>query len=280
MKTFLLNLDRRIIFLFVFLGVAIPMLLPFHFPIKPTKNVRSVYDTIERIADSGGGTLLISFDYGPSSLPELQPMALSILRHSFRRNLKIVGMNHWPQGVGLAQQALDTVSRELNKTYGEDYVFLGYKTGMHTLVINMGQNFHNAFPQDLQGNQTAELTVTKNIRSLRDFDYVISIAAGNTPDQVWIPYGQEKYKFPFGIGCTAVMAPDMFPFLQSGQMNGLIGGLAGAAEYETLVETPGSATDGMKPQSIVHLIIVFFILFGNFMYFAYGRTQRTGGGAQ
>ena len=95
MKTFLLNLDRRIIFLFVFLGVAIPMLLPFHFPIKPTKNVRSVYDTIERIADSGGGTLLISFDYGPSSLPELQPMALSILRHSFRRNLKIVGMNHW-----------------------------------------------------------------------------------------------------------------------------------------------------------------------------------------
>ena len=280
MKAFLLNLDRRVVFLCVFLGAAVPLLIPFHFPIKATKQVRAVYDTIETMADRGGGAVLISFDYGPSSLPELQPMAQSILRHCFDRKLKVVAMNHWPQGVGLAQQALGTVSKERGAVYGEDYVFLGYKTGMTSLVINMGQDFHNAFPQDAQGNATAGLAVTGGISSLRDFDYVISLAAGNTPDQVWIPFGQEKYKFPFGIGCTAVMAPDMYPFLQSGQMNGLIGGLAGAAEYEALVKTPGSATDGMKPQSIVHLVIIFFIALGNLMYFLYGRSQQAQGGVQ
>ena len=280
MKAFLLNLDRRVVFLCVFLGAAVPLLIPFHFPIKATIQVRAVYDTIETIADRGGGTVLISFDYGPSSLPELQPMALSILRQCFDRKLKVVVMNLWPQGVGLAQQALNIVSRERNAVYGENYVFLGYKTGMTSLVINMGQDFHNAFPQDLQGNSTADQAITRGISSLRDFDYVISLAAGNTPDQVWIPFGQEKYKFPFGIGCTAVMAPDMYPFLQSGQMNGLIGGLAGAAEYEVLVKTPGSATEGMKPQSIVHLVIIFFIALGNLMYFLYGRSQQVQGGVR
>jgi len=280
MSDFLTNLDRRIVFLFVFLGVLVPMLLPFHFPIKPTSNVRSVYDTLEGIADKGGGTVLISFDYGPSSLPELQPMALSILRQCFGRGIKVVGMNHWPQGVGLAQRALDTVSEELGMTYGDDYVFLGYKTGMHTLVINMGQDFHSAFARDLQGNPTTDLAVTRGITSLRDFDYIISLAAGNTPDQVWIPYGQEKYKFLFGIGCTAVMAPDMFPFLQSGQMNGLIGGLAGAAEYEALVKRAGTATEGMKPQSIVHIIVICFIILGNIAYFLGRRQERAEGGAR
>ncbi len=277
MKEILINLDRRIVFIFVFVGAIIPTLYSFELPIKATRNVRSIYDTIENIADEGGGTVLISFDYGPGSMPEVQPMSLSILRHCFSRGIKVVGMNHWPQGVGLAQQALDITSKELSKTYGEDYAFLGFKTGGGTLVISMGEDFHGAFAQDLQGNATKDLPVTRNITSLKDFDYVISLAAGNTPDGVWIPFGQERYKFKFGIGCTAVMAPDMFPYLQSGQMNGLIGGLAGAAEYESLIKTPGSATDGMRPQSIVHLVIIAFIILGNTIYFKYGRQT---GGAQ
>ncbi|MCZ6632125.1 MAG: hypothetical protein O7G87_01875 [bacterium] len=277
MKDILRNLDRRVVFIFVFLGAILPTLVAFRLPIKATPNVRAVYDTIEEIANKGGGTVLISFDYGPGSMPEVQPMALSILRHCFARGIKVVGMNHWPTGVGLAQQALDTTSKELNQTYGEDYVFLGYKTGGPTLIINMGQDFHNAFAKDLQGNNTTEMAVTKNITSLKDFDYVISLAAGNTPDGMWIPYGQERYKFKFGIGCTAVMAPDMFPYLQSGQMNGMIGGLVGAAEYETLINKPGSATDGMRPQSIVHLIIISFIILGNVIYFLYDRPR---GGVQ
>ena len=276
MKEMLRNLDRRVVYVFVFLGVAIPMFIPFRFPIEVTDEVSAVYDTIEDIAAKGGGTVLISFDYGPSAMPELQPMALAILRHCFHRDLKVVAMNQWPDGVGLAQQALETTSEEFNSAYGENYVFLGYKTGLHSLVINMGQDFHNAFPKDLQGNRTDGLPITQSITSQRDFAYVICLAAGNTPDQVWIPFGQEKYKFPFATGCTAVMAPDMYPFLQSGQMNGLIGGLAGAAEYEKLVDTTGSATAGMTSQSVVHLVIIFFIALGNLIYFLYGRTAQGG----
>jgi hypothetical protein len=272
MKDLLINLDRRIIFIFIAVGVILPALTTFPLPIKPTANVRAVYDTIEDVA-AKNGTVLISFDYGPGSMPEIQPMTLAILRHCFRRNVKVVGMCLWPTAVGLVQQALETTSREFDATYGEDYVFLGFKTGATSLVINMGRDFHATFPQDIQGNNTADMAVTRSINGLKDFDYVICLCAGNTPDGVWIPYGQERYKFKFGIGCTAVMAPDQFPYLQSGQMNGLIGGLAGAAEYEKLIETPGTATEGMRPQSVVHLIIILFILLGNTIYFLYERKK-------
>ena len=100
----------------------------------------------------------------------------------------------------------------------------------------------------------------------------MDLAAGNTPE-MWVLFGQEKYKFPLAAGCTAVMAPDLFPFLQSKQLTGLIGGLAGAAEYETLVDHPGSATIGMRPQSVTHLLLILFILLGNLMYFLNRRAS-------
>ncbi|MDP6778318.1 MAG: hypothetical protein QGI83_16300 [Candidatus Latescibacteria bacterium] len=269
----LMNLDRRIIFLFVFLGVTIPLLTDFRFPIKATSNVRAIHSEIERVA-AENGTVLVSFDYGPGSEPELQPMALSLLRHCFSRNVKVVAMCLWPDAPGLAQEALDTASEEFGKTYGVDYAFLGYKPGTFSVIINMGQNFRSAFARDARGNPTDSLAVTREILTLRDFSFVFDIAAGASIDGWWIPFGQEKYKFSLGAGCTAVMAPDLFPFLQSKQLAGLVGGLAGAAEYETLIGRAGTATDGMRPQSVTHLIIIAFIVLGNAMYFLQRRASR------
>ena len=63
------------------------------------------------------------------------------------------------------------------------------------------------------------------------------------------------------------MAPDLFPFIQSGQMVGMIGGLAGAAEYESLIGQADRASAGMRPQSVTHIIIITFILLANITFF-------------
>ena len=268
----LMSLDRRIIFIFVFLGVTIPLLVEFHFPIKPTPTVRAVYDEIERVADADGRVLL-SFSYGGGSEPELQPMALAMIRHLFERQIPFVVVCLWPDAVGLAQDAVQSVSSEYGATYGVDYAFMGYKTGQYALIINMGQDFHVAFETDQDGARTDTLAITRDIRSLSDFDFVFDFAAGESIDHWWIPFGQEKYRFSLGGGCTAVIAPDLFPFLQSGQLVGMIGGLAGAAEYETLVDHPGRAVSGMRPQSITHLVIIAFIVMGNVTFFLSRRRS-------
>ena len=267
----LLNIDRRLVYLSIFLAVGLPLVIDFELPIKATPNVRSVYDTIERL-EKGHATVLISFDYGPSSQPELQPMALAILRHCFSRGVRVVGVTLVTEAVGLAQQAFETAAGEFGKEYGRDYAFLGFKAGGPILVLNLGQDLPGTFRQDIRGNETSEMEVTRDIRSLKDFDYVVDLAAGYPGVEEWIAYGQERYRFPLGAGCTAVMAPDFFPFLQSKQLNGLIGGLAGAAEYESLIGRKGLAASGMRPQSVAHVVIIAFILLGNGVYFLHRRS--------
>ena len=273
----LLNIDRRIIFIFVFLGVTIPLLVDFSFPIKATDTVRAVYDEIERVAENDGKVLL-SFSYGGGSEPELQPMARAILRHLFSKDVEFVAVCLWPDAVGLAQDALQTIAAEYGAEYGEDYAFMGYKTGQSVLIINMGQDFRVAFETDQAGARTDTLPVTRNVRSLSDFDFVFDFAAGESIDHWWIPFGQEKYKFNLAGGCTAVIAPDLFPFLQSGQLVGMIGGLAGAAEYENLVNHPDVATSGMRPQSVTHVIIIAFIVMANVAFFISRRASKGAAG--
>ncbi|MBT4980415.1 MAG: hypothetical protein HOL51_01460 [Gemmatimonadetes bacterium] len=267
----LLDIDRRIIFVLVFVAVAVPLLAGMVMPITPTKEVQAAYDEIEKRA--AGDVVLVSFSYGASTVPEMQPMARAILRHAFRRELKIVAICLWPEATGLAQEVLEDMAAEFELQYGVDYTFMGYKPGNFSVILNMGQDFHSAFPQDNWGAKADELELTRPLRSLKDFDLVFDLAAGDSIEFWWIPYGQEKFGFPFAAGCTAVMAPDLYPFLDSGQLNGLLGGLAGAAEYETLVNHPGKASKGMSAQSFAHLIIVAFVIIGNTAYFVSRRTR-------
>lgn len=51
-------------------------------------------------------------------------------------------------------------------------------------------------------------------------------------------------------------------------------GLRGAAEYETIMESPGMGVASMDAQSIAHLLIIVFIVIANLSYFAtHAKTQ-------
>ena len=269
-----MQIDRRILFVLMFIGVAVPLLVGLDLPITPSKQVRAAYDQIEQL--DAGQVVLVSFSYGASTAPEMQPMARAVLRHAFRRELKVVAICLWPEATGLAQAVLDKMTAEFDLEYGVDYTFMGYKPGNFSVVLNMGHDVHGTFPQDNWGADVGDLELMRSVRSLRDFDLVFDLGAGDSIEFWWIPYGQEKYGFPFAAGCTAVVAPDLYPFLGSGQLVGLLGGLAGAAAYEVLIDHRDEANESMPPQSVTHLIIVAFVIFGNIAYFASrrGRLQQ------
>lgn len=268
-----LNIDRRIIFAAVALAVIGSLLVDFSLPVPATTPVQKIFDKIESLPP--GAHFLLSFDYDPSSKEELQPMALALLHHCFQRGVKVIGMTHNPGGTGLAEQALNSIASIYQRKYKEDYVFLGYKPGGASLVINMGEDIHTAFLKDFYGNDTTALPALQGVESLKDIDYLVDLAAGVTIE-TWIAFGREKYQFEMGAGCTAVIGPEMYPFLDSRQINGLMAGLKGAAEYEVLVERKAQAFEGMRPQSVTHCLVILFVLFGNVAFFVSGsfRTQR------
>ncbi|MES4792903.1 MAG: hypothetical protein C4321_07885 [Chloroflexota bacterium] len=111
----------------------------------------------------------------------------------------------------------------------------------------------------------------RGIHSFADVLLIVDITAADTIRN-WISFVSQPYRVPIGIGCTAVMAPEQYPFLDSGQLVGLLTGMKGAAEYEALVRRPDFATRGMVGQSAAVLLIILFIAVGNLGYFA-GRRR-------
>lgn len=159
-----------------------------------------------------------------------------------------------------------------HKQAGIDYVILPFKTGGGVAVLlPMSEDIFSVFPKDYKDNNTRDMPVFKGIKSLKDMKYAMCISAGNAVDQ-WVVFGKEKGKMPLGAGCTGVMATDYYHFLQSGQMLGLMGGLSAAAQYETLIKQKGTATESMKPQTVVHAVIIILIIIGNIMYLV-GRQK-------
>ncbi|MGQ0665437.1 MAG: hypothetical protein ACT4O4_00225 [Nitrospiraceae bacterium] len=271
----MLKIDRRIIFLVIGLCTLLPLLYPVGLPVRISSEVRSVYDHIESLPERS--VFLLSLDFDPASKPELHPQAIALLRHAFRNNLRVVAMTLWVAGTGMADQLLTQVAKEMGRENGKDYVFLGWSPGGTAVIINMGQNLYNTFPSDYGGKSTKGLPVLDGVQSLRDITYMVSLAAGNPGVEAWYVFGKDKYKFELGGGCTGVMAPGLYPLLRSGQINGLIGGLRGAAEYESLIGQKGKAVAGMDAQSATHVAIVVLVIICNLFYLSLRRAARQQG---
>jgi len=271
---------RRGIFVLVAAAVVLPYLVDLELEFKASPVAERLYEQVDRLEP--GSHVLLAFDYAPGSKEELYPMSVALLRHCYKKDLIPVVMTHWVEGVGLCQQLCKETAAESKEMWGKervsgrDYVFLGFRPGYQNLVLNMGENFKGAFGEDFYGYPTRGMPALEGVDSLKDIDLAIDIAAGNTVE-MWIAYGSDRFGFPLGAGCTAVMAPDMYPFLQSKQLVGLLGGLRGAADYETLLAKPGDATPGMQAQSATHLLLIVLIVAANARFLA--RRIRGKGGS-
>lgn len=90
----LTTIDRRWIFLLIGLGTLIPILIPIGFPVTITPPVQSIYDKIETLGEND--VVVLSYDYGPTTAAENEPMADAIIRHCFLRKVKVVALALYP----------------------------------------------------------------------------------------------------------------------------------------------------------------------------------------
>lgn len=266
------KIDRRIIFLVILLAVVIPLLFPIGFKIEVSGPVRRLHETVEALPP--GARVLMSFDYGPATMPEVYPMNQALVRHCFEKNVRVIGLALWPEGVSLAQEAMEIAAEEFDKEYGVDYVNLGYKAGGIVVISAVAENIRTTFPQDYAGTPIEEFPIMEGVKNFDHVDLIVSFSAGDPGVREWVMIAQGRYGKTVGAGVTAVSAPAFYPYLNTGQLCGMMGGMKGAAEYETVIETTGTATSGMDAQSIAHGVIIFFIVFANVFYIL-GRKKKT-----
>ncbi len=277
------NIDRRIIFLFIALSVIIPLLARIEFTERAGPIVKNIFDKVESLP--AGSRVLLSLDYGPSTVPEIQPMVNALVRHCNEKQLKIYFMCLWATGQNLTTITIDSVqAKEFpEKVYGVDYVNLGYKAGNEGLINVIITDMKKMYTTDVHGTDINKLEIMKPVRNLTSFDLIVGLGGGTPGIKEWILFAGDPGGIPVAGGCTAVQAPLLYPYWPN-QLLGLLGGIKGAAEYESELikhypkyksqSHPG--INMMGPQAIAHIVIMVFIIIGNITFFIERSREKKG----
>lgn len=280
---YLTKLDRRVIYLILAIVVILPLIFPSTQKVRVMTPVQRLFNTVEMIPDEK--ILIIDFDYDPQTQPELEPMAIALLRHTFKRRIKMAALSLYVQPLGLAKLAMDQVIEEFNSEatttadsiiYGKDYVFLGWQPPPIIPLLGMGISISDVYKTDYYGYKTDSLPMMKNVKNFNDVGLLISISGASAP-LWWITYSQTKYGVAVGAGVTAVSASDFYAYFQTGQFSGLMIGMKGGAEYEELIETElkiqqrRKASEALGSLTAAHITIIIFIIIGNVGYFVRRR---------
>ena len=268
------NLDRRWVYLLSGLAVIIPFIIPMRFPVEVTPEAQQLYDAVEALPDSS--VVLLTYDYYPSTIAETEPMSRAALHHLFQKQCKVLTLSNIPLGgPSIAERVTRDVADDYGLTYGVDYVNLGFKYGYVAVMKGLGNSVESIFPTDNLGTPLSELPMMDSIINYDDIEFIFIVADNSTADY-WISIVNAQYGVPMCCGATAVMAPKFYSFIGSGQLQGLLGGMKGAAEYEILVGHKAMAFRGMDIQSLIHLLIIGLVILGNVAYFFGGRARRKG----
>ena len=230
------KLDRRWIYIVVALAIIIPLMIPYDSDNVTTPPTENLYQMIDSFAGREDRAILMSFYHDAATMPELFPMEVAILRHCFERNVKVFTLTWFPAGAPIIDYAINSVKEEFPDIQsGVDYCNFGYKPQAFAMVLGMGDNIANTMNTDAEGRKLENLPIMKGINNYSEMNLAIEFS-GSSAGGMWITYARPKYGLNVAVGVTAVMAADMYPYLQSGQLIGMLSGLKGAAEYEKLVD--------------------------------------------
>lgn len=256
--------SRHYAFIGLWVVVVLAMLLTGGGEVSVSPDTQAMFDYIDSLPR--GSLLMVSFDHEASSLPEIRPLALATLRHAFSRDHRLIGVALLSEGTGIGYRLMRQTAREYGKTYGVDYAYLGFKPQFIAAILAMGESIEKAFPEDYVGTPYRDLPLLENIENYDSIAAVISIADGSLTTH-WIEYGRSRYGINVAAAVTAAMVTTYDPYLASGQLRALVGGLRGAAEYEKLIGRDGGGQRGMLAQTASHLYVILLIAIGNIIYF-------------
>lgn len=265
----LAQIDRRWIFVIVFLAVALPLLFPIGLVGEVSPRTQTMHDLIEALPR--GATVIISFDCEAASWPEIGPVAEALVEHTMQRGIRIIGTSFLSEGTALGFELISRHADAADYVQGEDWVYLGFRPQYVAAILGLGESITQEYPRDYLNQPSEDHTLLGAVRSYRDVALVISIADDTMP-QYWIEYAGARYGVKIAAGLSAVMVTTFTPYLDSGQLQALIGGLKGAAEYERLLGREGAGSRGMDAQSSAHLAIIVLVIIGNVAYFR-GRRR-------
>lgn len=264
-KTGTKGINRQFMYILTILVILIPLIRPIGMPITVTHWVEQGFHEIDSLQP--GDKVLITFDYSASGAADIHPAAEAIFKHLMDKNIKVITVSFVAEGSRFPTLLMSEYEKQ-EKVYGEDFVHLGFLSGHETALAALISDIPGTCPADVRDGSISSYPIMEGVKTAGDMAMFIGLSGGNPGPQQYVrqmePY-KDKVKIVTAV--TAVIAPTIEPYMGSRQILGLIGGLKGAAEYETVMGYQGKATANMDAQSFAHLLVIGLVIAGNVNYF-------------
>jgi hypothetical protein len=271
----LAKLDIRILYVILVAVILVPLANPIGLPLAIGEPARAGYDFINAMPADSIGVFVI--DVAPSSEAENWPQALAVAKHAMKLGHKIMAITFVAEGPMYEDRLAQEIAPDYGYVYGTDIVIMPYRAGAESAVQAFGEDLRGMYDADYYDTPITELPLMERIQSIADVDYWASFSSGDTG---WYFVRQVEAKFgtPGLAGTVGPGVSGHMVYFASGQLKGMLGGMAGAAEYEFLAKTPGKALAAMDAQSIGHSYFIILMIVSNIVYFAV-RSSTAGKGA-
>jgi len=263
--------ERSLIFLALAGIVSAALLLRPGLPIGVTDSAHEVFELIESL--DSGDVVMISFDHEASSLPEVGPLGAAIADHCFRKRINVVGLALFAEGTAAGYELLTERAGGAGARYGDDWIYLGFRPQYTAAILGMGESIPDVFAADYRGTEIGTLPLGRRVLDYNDIDLVVSVADGSMPTY-WVEYAQARYGQKIVAALSAVMVTSFTPYLEAGQLAGILPGLRGAAAYEQLLNSPGAGSRGMDAISGAHVLLALLVVAGNIQLWRSRRRRR------
>lgn len=271
-----LDCDRRILYgLFALVFVLINLRwLTLDVPVLVTPPVQTYFDAIETLPTDK--LVILDNDWGAGQYAENAGQYDATLRHVFARDIKVILLT-WtqnPEAQAFTLQIAEDVAAQMNKEYGTDYVIFGPLTQAGGATIS-------SLARDILGTAQKDAIETRDLSSFPIMAGVESIESVSMIARFaymwelvpWIGFVQGPYGTKLNVGAAAITSSTAYPYVDAGQIAGLLDGASGAAQYEQLVEAKygrlgreepvGEGTATARIQSFAAAFVVLAILAGN-----------------
>jgi hypothetical protein len=267
--------DRNLVAWLLVIVIAVLYVRPIGIPLVISPSVRAWY-TFDTTLGPASKPALISVDYTTGTIPEGQPALTVITKDLMKRGVAMVFVGFGtPDATSLMQTVFDSVGIAKIYKYGVNYVGIGYIPGGEVAIATLATEFQNVAKTDAYGTSTANLQLTKNIKNHEDFSAVFGFDTTNSYI-FWIRNWAVPYKIPLYQYITAQNMPQIASYFAVGQVQGYMGGIPGAAQYEALSGFLGDAIRSTDVLSMTHIIAILLIVGGNILYFTRRGKRKKG----
>ncbi|MBU4224668.1 MAG: hypothetical protein KKC71_02465 [Chloroflexi bacterium] len=224
--------------------------------------------------------VLVVFDYEPALSGELEAAAAPVIDHLLFKAPRLAIISTSPTGPILAERFLKTTQASHRvgaaRSYqrsdpvdqrGQGYVNLGYLAGGPAGVLGFAQNPPVTAANSFEGTPAWQMPPLQGVQNLSDFAALIILTDNADTGRIWIEQAGPYLKnSPLLMIISAQAEPMLRPYYDSGQIKGLVTGLAGGKAYEQANEPafpgPGLARRYWDAFSLSLFLAEMMILIG------------------